>query len=329
MATLVIIGNGFDLAHGYKTSYEHFVDHLIKNKADTKLFKHNFRNQFPDLVSIKTKITRFSNPSIIRDYFNNDLLCSLLSNIRLRNWGDIEETYYEILNNIAINSKKPETTKESTSIALEKLNNDFKELQDELEEYLAKETKEEHIIEDFWNGISSNDRYWCILNFNYTNTLHNYNLGNAKKIHIHGKIGDEDNSIIFGYAPTEVESRNLSTLHNNHEFLRYIKMQMYKLRPAEKTFNEFLDSNDSDITMTGIRVKIIGHSCGLSDRQILHTIFTHKDVRSIQLYYYPNSENFRQTQANIYNIIGSDKLFKERFNPFNKDLLTKQYKMED
>lgn len=38
MRNLVIIGNGFDLAHGLKTSYKHFVRHVIENylKDQTK-----------------------------------------------------------------------------------------------------------------------------------------------------------------------------------------------------------------------------------------------------------------------------------------------------
>ena len=36
---LVILGNGFDLHHGYKTSFSHFRNHLLnsKNEIDKKL----------------------------------------------------------------------------------------------------------------------------------------------------------------------------------------------------------------------------------------------------------------------------------------------------
>ena len=36
MNRLVIIGNGFDLAHGLPTSYKHFIDDYWKTICDTK-----------------------------------------------------------------------------------------------------------------------------------------------------------------------------------------------------------------------------------------------------------------------------------------------------
>ncbi|RPD96775.1 hypothetical protein EGM88_10340 [Aureibaculum marinum] len=35
MNKLIIIGNGFDLAHGLPTSYKHFLNHFWKNLKST------------------------------------------------------------------------------------------------------------------------------------------------------------------------------------------------------------------------------------------------------------------------------------------------------
>ena len=50
MNRLVIIGNGFDLAHGLPTSYKHFIDDYWKTVCDTngtKKIKYN-----DDLIEI-------------------------------------------------------------------------------------------------------------------------------------------------------------------------------------------------------------------------------------------------------------------------------------
>ena len=52
MNRIVLIGNGFDLAHDIKTSYKHFIDHLwseIISEINSKALFEPFKN---DLLNI-------------------------------------------------------------------------------------------------------------------------------------------------------------------------------------------------------------------------------------------------------------------------------------
>jgi hypothetical protein len=49
MNRIIIIGNGFDLAHGLETGYRHFIDYLWKEE-DNKFSPHDF-SYCPDLDS--------------------------------------------------------------------------------------------------------------------------------------------------------------------------------------------------------------------------------------------------------------------------------------
>ncbi len=42
MNDLLIIGNGFDLAHGLETSYNHFIENLINELCKSKLLDNFF-----------------------------------------------------------------------------------------------------------------------------------------------------------------------------------------------------------------------------------------------------------------------------------------------
>ena len=50
MNKLIIIGNGFDLAHGIKTSYNHFIDNYFNNAYNSFIEKNNYSD---DLLAIQ------------------------------------------------------------------------------------------------------------------------------------------------------------------------------------------------------------------------------------------------------------------------------------
>jgi hypothetical protein len=52
MNRIILIGNGFDLAHGLKTSYKHFIDWFWEEEA-TKVIKSNVRYE-DDCLNTKT-----------------------------------------------------------------------------------------------------------------------------------------------------------------------------------------------------------------------------------------------------------------------------------
>ena len=103
------------------------------------------------------------------------------------------------------------------------------------------------------------------------------------------------NPIVFGYGdemdPHYEKIENL----NNNEFLRNIKSFGYSRTDNYQRVLRFIEGKYNPFT-----VKILGHSCGLSDRILLNTIFEHPNCKAIKIYYYQKSETendyFEKTQ---------------------------------
>lgn len=122
------------------------------------------------------------------------------------------------------------------------------------------------------------------LNFNYTKTSEKYlsESSNVMVNYIHGNLEDPE-SIIFGYGD-ELDSdfKKLQKMNDN-ECLRHIKSIRYLESDGYRKMLEFIESDT-------FQVIIMGHSCGLSDRTLLNTLFEHKNCVSIKPYYYVNKE---------------------------------------
>ncbi|MGJ8660925.1 MAG: AbiH family protein [Bacteroidota bacterium] len=143
------------------------------------------------------------------------------------------------------------------------------------------------------------------LNFNYTwndqfyNKPKDYQIQNSNKttntefIHIHGSLYEKDkNPIIFGFGD-ELDDEYLSIEKlNDNQYLENIKSIKYLETDNYKRLLEFINSENYQIL-------IFGHSCGVSDRTLLNTMFEHKNCRSIKTYYHKINE----TEDNFSNII--------------------------
>ncbi|MBO0591388.1 hypothetical protein I2486_08195 [Cellulophaga sp. E16_2] len=130
------------------------------------------------------------------------------------------------------------------------------------------------------------------LNFNYTNTaniyikkINNYNdpnydfRGSALQIQIHGRLKDKANEMNFGFGDEMDEDYKLIENLDNNEYLKNFKSFKYLQNSNYKQLIDFIDSSK-------FQVYIMGHSCGLSDRTMLNTIFEHDNCRSIKVFYY-------------------------------------------
>lgn len=154
MNRLIIIGNGFDLAHGLNTKYEHFIDWYWKQLAIKAATDHT--NELSDcLCSIKIMdsnkswhLLNFENSfhlsqvegdefrSFIlknKDYFSfkpSSFFENIQKSIEINKWVDIENEYYSLL-------KKYIKNPESCNYTADELNNQLAYLQDKLIEYLG------------------------------------------------------------------------------------------------------------------------------------------------------------------------------------------------
>ncbi|WP_350293457.1 AbiH family protein [uncultured Croceitalea sp.] len=154
----------------------------------------------------------------------------------------------------------------------------------------------------FYDILRFNHPYTLFLNFNYTSSVSYYNghvlnneKGYARIINIHGSIKDDEESINFGFGDEIDKDYKYIENLNENEYLKNFKSFKYSQNSNYKKLLDFIDSEK-------FQVYIMGHSCGLSDRTLLNTIFEHENCRSIKVFYHKRedgSDNFTEIIQNI------------------------------
>jgi len=336
---IILIGNGFDLAHGLKTGYTHFINSFWedeKRKILSSLDKHDTHHNFifddeyielktnnkvkiinslkesdsigykwfDKMISFRTKSFLFGNndTSITTDIvIKNKFLERISEKYNLENWVNIEYEYYSALLECLNNDK-----------AVSQLNEDFRFVQIALQIYLSEECKKlppvnENIRRNIFSSLEENDLV-LFLNFNYTRTLNSYTYGTrgTQTINIHGELDKPDNPIIFGYGDEIDENYSKLEKANNRSFLEYIKSIKYSLTTNYRDMLSFLELEDFE-------VYIMGLSCGSSDRTLLNTIFEHQKCKSIQIFFHQKdnvNDNYLETYINISRNFNSKKLLR-------------------
>lgn len=316
MNKLVLIGNGFDLAHGLKTKYHDFImwylngvfqelsnnykytDSLITASSRQNIGHLNFKSitEFQDYLKSYRDYINFK--------FKSQFFETLLKQINNSNWVNIESEYYSSLITLyKVLEKGSLNRHEHIDKGVKDLNECFETIKEKLTEYLKIVDKSEisiepeianHFINEFGEDSAGNIMF---LNFNYTSTIEMYfevlNHNNYVVKYIHGKLNDDNNPIIFGYGD-EMDSyyQKIESLNSN-EFLRNIKSFGYFKTNNYQKFSRFINSGS-------FMVYVIGHSCGISDRILLNSIVEHKNCRRVKIYYYEinDKENdyFEKTQ---------------------------------
>lgn len=285
MYNLILIGNGFDLAHDLKTSYRSFLNQLNKNAWNNPdQFANILKNELIDFIRRK---------DIKKDQkiYKNQFIQQLLDLGHLNNWSDIEHHYFRLINDDA---NQPKNTQR-----IKKINEEFEQIKEYLKIYLSDEQRKFTKMDAFDYFFSElNNHKTIVLNFNYTNTVSSYleKYKSIKQINIHGELINENNPMIFGFAATDAESKILID-KNEEGYMRNIKKLNYLFTNNDKELKSLMDETSE------FDVIILGHSCGVSDRLILSEIFNHKNLKSITPIYYKDREGYLQTTINIDRII--------------------------
>lgn len=398
MNRLVIIGNGFDLAHGLPTGYCDFINWYWKKVCDDikkqdvpnikydddivkvfmiagTIFERNSlkdmlktANDFSSLHNIVSSMSKFPKPSSGYPLkFSNRFFEEINNKNSLQNWVDIENEYYKLLK---------DCLEQKDNSKVRKLNKEFQQIKDKFEEYLcdevcniytflssnqynrffnvdniAKETflKEFHFEnhEDFlelkkdtlkiseYRTSSRHDKQSALnisnlfVNFNYTPTVtsyvHSFNsdtydyYGDSTEIQIYGCIGSAFNKINFGFGDEMDDEYSNIEKKNDNEYLKFIKSFQYLQNSNYKKILEFINSQN-------FQVYIMGHSCGVSDRTLLNTIFEHENCKSIKIFYHKYSnptdgestDNYTELLQNISRHFNDKQLMRRRI--VEKDL---------
>lgn len=359
---LVLIGNGFDKALGLATSYDEFIlDYLKKTiKKDLEnrskvngLISLNIQGEFnPQLkekyllkiesITTSKDLVRYIESIGIISYkyvFFKDLINQYVN----ARWVDIEQFYYETLKREFQIYKNPHKVKSLNNII--ELNKCIDELTIALSIFIKEQEIKitmKHIdslsslLDSIGDPLSpkiaslvkrhgrlSSPEEVLFLNFNYTNTVqqiiqNSFVHGNNKHLFIHGTIKNEENPLIFGYGDdTGEEYKELETEGVN-ELLRKIKSFQYPRTHNYHNLLNYLYSCEFDVF-------VIGHSCGLSDRTMLKTIFEHPNCLAIQNFHYNGELEDFEKRMEISRHFGDKALMRERVLPYDNFASIPQY----
>ncbi len=237
----------------------------------------------------------------------SDFFEKICDHLRRKKWVDIEDIFYVFLKKSFV----PKHIKEDLEFLKNKLVDYLKSLQ----ETTVNQNIQKQILEPFHRediAIGSMDKWdkmepdnIMLLDFNYTNTADMY-LPKAYKYsinHIHGNLSNPE-SVIFGYGDERDDEYEVLMKKNDNEYLQHIKSFASNYR----NMLSFIES-------APYQVCIMGHSCGLSDRTLLATLFEHPNCVSIKPYYYKRkdgTDNYRELVQNIARNFKDPTLMRDR-----------------
>lgn len=235
---LIIIGNGFDLAHGLPTSFNDFRDYLAKDQKN-----YEFIDKINKILSNHSKK--------VNDKYE---------------WNEIEKIFYLEENRIIDNKITGQ---------LEIFELTLQEFEEKIDEYLTEVVKPKieqiALIDNIKKEITPDS---IVYNFNYTNLYKKY-LNISSVINIHGNIDDENSNLIVGYYKDDPLTRHLNDTTNYK--LLFKPGVVSKTKQSFKYNNIDLTNriNQIDHSSTIGEIVIIGFSFGESDDHIYKIIYNH------------------------------------------------------
>ncbi len=325
MNRLIIIGNGFDLAHGLKTSYHDFILYYLKDnciKAINEGLKTSNSQPYKELYHYKNEL---SEVTIERYYDRLQLTQDIIKTSKIKdfvdladkrgisfnyffkileigvhkfaeyNWVDFEIEYFKELTRI-------KTKGVNVDRYISELNIHFDNFKVLLESYLK---EQQSLLSNSFDRSSLCDCF-CenILDIDVdvkTIGTHppkrllflNFNYTNTLEPYVEEcrKRIHSDINYIHGSVNNE---NNPPIFGFGDEFDKSYKEYEdegnNELFKHIKSFGYLKTNNYSDLTrfleIDKFQVQIYGHSCGLSDRTMFKEIFEHVNCLSVKLFYH-------------------------------------------
>jgi hypothetical protein len=339
MNRIILIGNGFDLAHGLKTSYRDFIDDywdrkselFIKNYKEGKL---NFTTRsncplfdykdnditithlkyipdllFPDEAKIKGyERFKFLTMRIPAEQnrtfsFNNTFLEQITDKKHFNHWVDVEEEYYIALRYCL---------ERKINYDIDQLNNGFLTIKKALEDYLKREVKNLNVkFLELSKKMYEPPPLEEIRNVQNAGNLVsvlflNFNYTNTERLYI-----KDNNKDMIIHIHGELENPENPIIFGYGDEID----DSYK-HIERKNDNKYLENIKSIkyletknyknlLTFTDsnkYQVFVMGHSCGISDRTLLNMLFENRNCFSIKIFYhinYDGTDNFSDVARNL------------------------------
>lgn len=354
---LIVIGNGFDLAHGFKTSYSDFMFDLVMQ--DLKLVGGELAEPQPSKRFVKTneefhfkmnprtmltsdfieryielkkrsesdKIDKIKELKVFIDQYQNEfsmemnphhLFHFLFADLTLHNWVDIEEAYYkQVKKRVKGVHLSPETKINKSGI--EQINKGLHFLTEKLHDFLLKST-------DFQ---SKNTHY-------VTGMEKLFVGGDAKKIII----------LNFNYTKTferyfqkgthyEIVNIHGTLADNLNPIIFGVGDENHSIYPNIVEANEdellvnvkslkYLETNNyinlKAELLKPFDVEIIGHSCGISDRTLLKEIYNQEECKKINIYHHKGLNSYRSSIYGISRYFDNNYAMRQKVEPYDPNL---------
>lgn len=338
---VIIIGNGFDLAHDLKTSYHDFILNYLKDnciKAISEGIKNSRTQQHKEFYHYKDELLevtidiRFDKFQLARDITNTSKIIDFVELVRKTgiafnyffkileigvnklteyNWVDFEIEYFKELTEIKTKGVKVDKH-------IRELNIHFDNFKALLESYLKeqqgllKTTFDRKLLCDcFCEDILDIDvDFVKIVSQTPKRLLFlNFNYTNTIEPYVeecHKRIHSEIN-----YIHGSVNDENNPPIFGfGDEFdKRYKEFEdegNNELFKHIKSFGYLKTNNYSDLTRyleaEPFQVQIYGHSCGLSDRTMFKEIFEHENCLSVKLFYHQKEDGIDDYTEKTYEL---------------------------
>lgn len=305
---MLVVGNGFDLAHGLPTRYQDMLDALSHDTAswlspeDRQRYRDNpfikYFGEYKDLpgwTGFENEIQRIVN-----------CLCKEYNRARPPKLHyDIEKFFLDI---------REVWLKGNTKQMWKILQRDLDELISYIDVYLS-----QYIPSQLPKALSTDSQYPrfvykrhydYFLSFNYTNTYFDFvkmmNDGS-------GIVVPTEDHFIHGRCAAMGASQNivLGIEDNDPSNLDTIYFKKYFQRIQKKTGREVFDWFDEKISSSEpIVTDIFGHSLDTTDKDILMLIFEKSQYTNI---YYYNQADYEQKIINLVRLYGSPEEFTKRY----------------
>lgn len=252
---IVLLGNGFDLAHGMPTSYKNFIDKYWKDKCeeyerhDQSLFdcnefslksKHNTHGS--EIIRTFPELQAFSSEYKRNFITKNNFILHLSKGLHYGGWVDIESDYYNNIKDLSRSNRR------DTANVIDDLNKEFVAITKLLEGYLSdvqNKFKINSVIRDRIAEIIESpvgiqdlseqvirkiiDDQWSLLRPH----IEEYD-GTMKRGHY---LRSADQKIVKDFSSENIHS------HSKEHFTSYILRNFSQLFTSKKPYTEFINFN--------------------------------------------------------------------------------------
>ena len=287
---LVIIGNGFDLNHGYDTSYHSYKKFLCSKKTQYTVGTFSIVDIFE--MADENLWNDFENA--LGDYPFDEWGNTYTSNI---NWDDDKQSDRDISYNSSLDDSFREICNQLPSAICQSLS-----------DFVTSQTKMNTPKIPLFQNYVNNDNYF--ITFNYTDTLEKiYGIKQEKICHIHGKAyytpyehdyyTYHSPEIIFGHGNTDAKFNNELDEYdfgNPHKKLGNL-VALFKKNYQLETLKECLKNKCFD------EIVIIGHGLGSVDMPYFNKLNELQTSQINSITYFNWDKNTNNEKKKLLNII--------------------------